>query len=101
MSFVASTLHPMRQRGAEDAFRSMKQAEQRLGGRAWALDDYSVADIHLFRLFWRFWNTEHPEREEFPQLASHYDRVRARPAVKRTLEIEAEIGFQVRGLKLR
>jgi glutathione S-transferase len=29
-------------------------AERRLGAREWAVGRYSIADIHLFRLYWRF-----------------------------------------------
>ncbi len=53
MSFLASTVHGARADAgqARDAFAL---AAQRLGAREWALGDYSVVDIFLFRLFWRF-----------------------------------------------
>ena len=70
-------------------------AEQRLGGREWTVDRYSIADIHLFRLFWRFVDSEHTAPSEFPGLSSHYDRIMARPAVQRTIEIEKAIGYQL------
>ncbi len=55
MSFVASTIHPARRQGAEHAWKAVfALAEQRLAPREWALGRYSIADIHLFRLYWRF-----------------------------------------------
>ena len=96
MSFIASSLHPARTRGLERARAVWGFAEQRLGAREWAVGDrYSIADIHLFRLFWRFRNSLQPAREEFPNLHRHHDRVLARPAVQRTLEIEAAIGYEL------
>jgi glutathione S-transferase len=70
-------------------------AEQKLSGREWALDRYSIADIHLFRLYWRFVDSVKPAASEFPGLSAHYDRMMARPAVQRTLEIESAIGYQL------
>jgi glutathione S-transferase len=95
MSFIASTIHPARRIGA-DVFRTtFVTAEQRLGAREWAVDRYSVADIHLFRLFWRFRNAYKPEPAEFPNLTAHHDRMMARPAVQRTIEVEAAIGYEL------
>ena len=56
---------------------------------------YSIADIHLFRLFWRFFNSLHPAPGEFPNLDAHYQRMMARPAVRKTCEIEASIGYEL------
>jgi glutathione S-transferase len=47
--------------------------------------------VSRFRLFWRFSNSLKLTRGEFPNLYAHYDRMMARPAVQRTLEIEASI----------
>jgi glutathione S-transferase len=53
MSFIAATLHPARQRGLDHAKTVYGIADRRLG-TGWALgEDYSIADIHLFRLYWR------------------------------------------------
>jgi glutathione S-transferase len=95
MSFIASTVHPARRQGLEHARTVYAIAEQRLGNREWALERYSIADIHLFRLFWRFSNSLKLERAEFPNLFAHYDRMMKRPAVQRTLEIEASIGYEL------
>ena len=95
MSFIASTLHPARRQGPEQARAVYAVAEQRLGDRDWALGAYSIADIHLFRLFWRFRNSLGLAPGELPNLCAHYDRMMARPAVIRTCEIEAAIGYQL------
>jgi glutathione S-transferase len=59
------------------------------------LPRYSIADIHLFRLYWRFANSQHPTPGTFPGLEAHHDRMMARPAVQRTIEIEAAIGYEL------
>jgi glutathione S-transferase len=94
MSFIASSLHPARRLGMEGAKKVYGLADQRLGEREWALGRYSIADIHLFRLYWRFANSVKPAPGTFPRLSAHYDRMMMRPAVQRTCEIEAEIGYE-------
>jgi glutathione S-transferase len=94
MSFIASTLHPARRRGMDCAREVYGIADRRLGG-GWALGRYSIADIHLFRLYWRFANSLQPAPETFPNLTAHYARMMARPAVQRTIEIEAAIGYEL------
>ena len=95
LSFIAASLHPARSLGVEHARKMFGVAERRLGARQWAVDRYSIADIHLFRLFWRFRNALEPAPEEFPNLLAHHDRVLARPAVQRTCELEAAIGYEL------
>lgn len=95
MSFIASTLHPARRQGVEHARTVYAVADGKLGGRDWAVGGYSVADIHLFRLFWRFRNSLDPAPDEFPNLSAHYDRMMARSAVQKTLEVEAAIGYDL------
>jgi glutathione S-transferase len=94
MSFIASTLHPARQRGLEYARQVYGIADRRLGD-GWALGHYSIADIHLFRLYWRLANSLHPAPEMFPNLTAHYQRMMARPAVQRTIEVETAIGYEL------
>jgi glutathione S-transferase len=89
MSFVASSVHPARAKGAEAAREALLVAETRLGGGDWAVGGYSIADIHLFRLVWRFKGLFDLDLGEVPGLSSHYDRMMARPAVRRTCEVEA------------
>jgi len=93
-SFIASTLHPARQRGLDYAKQVYGIADRRLGD-GWALGRYSIADIHLFRLYWRLANSFHPAPETFPNLTAHYQRMMARPAVQRTIEVESTIGYEL------
>lgn len=95
MSFIAATLHPARQRGLEHASAVYAFADRRLGDRDWAIGRYSIADIHLFRLFWRFERSLKPPPGRFPSLSAHWRRMLARPAVQRTLEIEGAIGYEL------
>ena len=94
MSFAASTLHPARRRGLDYAREVYEIADRRLGS-SWALGRYSIADIHLFRLYWRLANSLKPAPETFPNLTAHYRRMMARPAVQRTIEIESAIGYEL------
>jgi glutathione S-transferase len=94
MSFIASTLHPARRHGLDYAKEVYGIADRRLGD-GWALGRYSIADIHLFRLYWRLANSLHPAPETFPNLTAHYERMMARPAVQRTIEIESAIGYEL------
>jgi len=93
MSFIASTLHPARQRGGEHLTTVWRWAEQKLGTNMWAAGTYSVADIHLFRLFWRLRGSAGADPAVFPALSAHYDRMMQRPAVQRTLAAEAATGY--------
>ena len=95
LSFIASTLHPARRRGLDHALTVYKTADARMAGPGWVLGRYSVADIHLFRLFWRLNATLRPPPDAFPNLVAHHDRMLARPAVRRTLEAEAAIGYEL------
>jgi glutathione S-transferase len=95
MSFIAATVHPARRQGLEHAKEIYAVADRRLGEQEWALGRYSIADIHLFRLYWRFANSLHPAPGTFPNLDAHYQRMMARPAVRRTCEIEAAIGYEL------
>ena len=95
MSFIASTLHPGRQKGIDHARTVYALADRRLGSAGWAIGSYSIADIHLFRLYWRFFNSLHPDPDEFPNLDRHYRSMMARPAVQRTLEVESRVGYEL------
>jgi len=95
MSFIASTIHPARRIGTERWKEVFAIADRRLAPREWALGRYSIADIHLFRLYWRFANALKPPPEMFPNLSAHCARMMARPAVRRTCEIEAAMGYEL------
>ena len=97
MSFIAATLHPARRQGLDHAREVYAIADKRLG-TTWALGErYSIADIHLFRLYWRLFNSLKPTPGTFPNLDAHYARMMARPAVKKTIEIESTIGYELPG----
>ena len=70
-------------------------ADAKLGDRDWALGAYSIVDIHLFRLFWRMSRSLKPAPGTLPNLFRHYDRMMIRPAVKRTIEAESAIGYEL------
>jgi glutathione S-transferase len=95
MSFIASTVHPARRQGLDRAKTIYRIADERLGAREWAVGRYSIADIHLFRLYWRFFNSLKPAPGTFPNLDAHYARMMARPAVKKTIEIESKLGYHL------
>ena len=93
MSFIASSIRAGRRLGDEhwrelflhEHWREVfRLADVRLGRNDWAVGRYSIADIHLFRLFWRFVDTLHPTLSDYPNLSAHYDRMMARNAVKKT-----------------
>lgn len=96
MSYIASTIHPARRQGLEHAREVYAVADKRLGKNDWAVGGrYSIADIHLFRLYWRFRSSLEPEPGAFPNIEAHYARMMARPAVQRTIEIETKIGYEL------
>jgi glutathione S-transferase len=92
MSFIASTVHPARRVGLERWKEVFRLAEGRLDNRDWAVGGrYSIADIHLFRLYWRFKTTTNPAAGEYPGLDRHFARMMARPAVQKTIDIESRV----------
>jgi glutathione S-transferase len=93
MSFIASTVHPARRQGMDHAQAVYRLADHRLGTRAWAVGAYSIADIHLFRLFWRFRGLLGVDPAAFPNLCAHYDRMMERQAVRKTITAEAALGY--------
>ena len=96
MSYIASTVHPARRQGLEHAREVYAVADKRLGKDDWAVGGrYSIADIHLFRLYWRFRSSLEPEPGAFPNIEAHYARMMARPAVQRTIEIETKVGYEL------
>jgi glutathione S-transferase len=77
MSFLASSAHSAWRGGGEEAIPVYRLAEQRLAPSGWAVGDrFSIADIHLFRLFRRFHETSALSRADYPRLFAHLDRVR-------------------------
>jgi len=95
MSFIASTVHPARRQGLEACMQVYALADARLGPRDWVVGDYSIADIHLFRLYWRFAGSLEPPPGSFRNLEAHYARMMARPAVARTIAAESAVGYEL------
>ena len=95
MSFIAATIHPSRRAGEDKWREAFAVADQRLGRNDWAVGRYSIADIHLFRLYWRFVDTLHPTASAYPNLSAHYERMMMRPAVKKTIEAESAVGYHL------
>jgi glutathione S-transferase len=94
MSFIASAIHPARRAGPEAWRAAFTLAEQKLDGD-WTVGRYSVADIHLFRLYWRFVRSHGTSSGALPRLDALYGRMMGRPAVKKTLEVESAIGYEL------
>ena len=96
MSFLASNVHPARRAGDEAGRAAFALADGRLGKRDWAVGEaYSIADIHLFRLFWRFGNGLKRGDGDFPNLTRHYARMMARAAVIKTFAAESDVGYEL------
>ena len=95
MSFVASSVHPARRQGLDHAKQIYAIADARLSDGEWVAGDYSIADIHLFRLYWRFAASLKPPPGSFPKLEAHHARMMARPAVVKTIAAEAAIGYEL------
>ncbi|MEM6499564.1 MAG: glutathione S-transferase N-terminal domain-containing protein [Pseudomonadota bacterium] len=91
MSFIASGIHTVWAQGPEVAMPAYELADTRLGDREWVVDSYSIADIHLFRLYWRFSNKFELPAGSLPNLKRHHDQMMQRPAVQKTLSIEAKM----------
>ena len=88
MSYVASGLHPVWSKGLDLAMPAFEIADQRLGSNEWAVGAYSIADIHLFRLYWRLAGANDLPAGSLPNLKRHHDQMMQRPAVIHTIEIE-------------
>ncbi|MEZ5818097.1 MAG: glutathione S-transferase family protein [Hyphomicrobiaceae bacterium] len=92
MSFAASTMHGSRSKGPEAIAAAFAVAEKKLAGREWAIGRYSIADIHIFRVYWRFRPSIDAPKGTYPALEAHHDRMLARPAVKKAMEAEKKYG---------
>lgn len=88
MSFTASSMHGSRARGPEHVANAFAVANRKLGDRQWAIGRFSIADIHLFRVYWRFRPGIEAKPGTYPALEAHHDRMLARPAVQKAMAIE-------------
>jgi glutathione S-transferase len=92
MSFAASTVHPAAGQGPERVAEVWRIAEQKLAGKEWCVGGkYSIADIHLFRLYWRVKDRFGLTAASHPAVHALHDRMLQRPAVKKTIEDEAKV----------
>jgi len=78
-------------RYSNEAKRIYGVLDKRLTGREWvASDDYSIADIAIFPWL-RSWQNQGIDWVDFPHLKRWFDRVAARPAVQRGVEVLASL----------
>lgn len=92
MSFAASTMHGARHLGPEEIANAFALTNEKLAEREWAIGRYSIADIHVFRIFWRFRGQIDAAPGTYPALEAHHDRMLARAAVQQAMEIENSYG---------
>ena len=79
------------ERYSNEAKRIYGVLDKRLDGRDWvASDDYSIADIAIFPWL-RSWQNQGIDWADFPHLKRWFDRVAARPAVQRGVEVLASL----------
>ena len=73
-------------RGRELVEKGYAIMDETLGGNQWIAGEYSMADSALFYV--EFWGAKRMNIQLPPNLAAHFDRMLARPAVQRTMEQE-------------
>lgn len=73
-------------KGAEMFEKGLGVMERTLDGKEWLVGEYSFADSALFYV--SFWWKARLNRDLTPQVAAHYARMLARPAVQRTMAAE-------------
>ena len=88
LSFAASTLHGSRGKGAEAMDHAFSVVDQKLSDRDWLTGRYTIADIHVFRIYWKFKTALEAPAGTYPALESYHDRMLARPAVIQALDVE-------------
>lgn len=88
MSFAASSLHGSRAKGPEAVTSAFDVANRKLGQRQWAIGRFTIADIHLFRVYWRFRPGIDAAPGTYPALEAHHERMLARPSVQKALAAE-------------
>ena len=96
MSFIAATIHPARRQGLEHAravYTHRGAAAGRAGLGGGALLDRRHPSVPAVLALPR--HRCDPAPGEFPHLSAHYERMMARPAVQKTIEIEAAIGYEL------
>lgn len=98
MGFLAASVQRAGREGAEAGHAAYALVERNLGGRRWTVGEaMSVADIHLFRMFWRFQPLLGLDRADYPGLWDLHDRMLQRDAVQRVIAAESAIGYELPG----
>lgn len=92
MSFAASTMHPARAKGPEHIADAFQLTDKKLGSGDWVAGKYSIADIHVFRVYWRFRPEVDAAPGTYPALEAHHDRMLKRDAVQEAIEAEKAFG---------
>ena len=78
----------------DETYRLYRVLNQRLEGRSFVCDEYSIADIAL--LGWtRNWQRRGIDIDEFPNVRDWIKRLEARPAVERGLAIKAPVEVDI------
>ncbi len=79
--------HPAVQARGEEIFsKGLALFDRQLQGKQWIAGDFSFADTALFYVC--FWWNGRLKKDLPPNVAAHYARMTARPAVQRTLKAE-------------
>jgi glutathione S-transferase len=73
-------------RGREMFDRAMSILDGSVAGKEWVVGDFSLADPALFFVSW--WAAERLKTALPPNVAAHYQRMRARDSVRRALTME-------------
>ena len=73
-------------RYTREATRLYRVVNKRLADRDFVAGDYSIADMAIFP-WMRIWKNQGQDIEEFPHLAKWLDRMYARPAVVRGIDV--------------
>lgn len=98
MGMLASSVQRAGREGAEAGHAAYTLVERKLAGRAWTVGDaMTVADIHLFRMFWRFQPLLDLGRADYPGLWDLHDRMLQREAVRQVIAAESAIGYELPG----
>jgi glutathione S-transferase len=86
---LPDTAERIRNMAAAAMAAQLAGVEDDLARQPWLLgDDWSVLDGYIHWIWWRITGAGFPQ-DRFPNLAAHTARMEARPAVQRTLAIEA------------
>mgnify|MGYP006281191469 CR=1 FL=1 len=92
---VAGTADSVHRLAMADLVRQMKVAEQRVTGREWLLEHFTLCDLYLW---WVWYRATIPnvnlDKAAFPALAAYAARVEARDSVKKALATANELEAQ-------